>query len=212
MSWFFPLEDLKRTHLTNWQRLGTFTDTVFQRRTKLLEADLETITGPGFHAIGERQCGGAEVMHMNIAGAQKLCVLEEMEFQVGEAVAHVVFAAEKRLFPERFAIAGDAADAGQMRAIINQVFHNARVDIPSGIVETTSIMTLLSLIQQTDMLGVTPVSVVEDYPGRDLLAVLPIKFEARLPPYGLITRRHRIQSSAMQAFMNLVRAEHVLSK
>jgi DNA-binding transcriptional LysR family regulator len=99
-----------------------------------------------------------------------------------------------------------------MRAIINQVFHNARVDIPSSIVETTSIMTLLSLIQQTDMLGVTPVSVVEDYPGRDLLAVLPIKFEARLPPYGLITRRHRIQSSAMQAFMNSVRAEHALTK
>ena len=55
-------------------------------------------------------------------------------------------------------------------------------------------------------------SVVEDYRGRDLLAVLPIKFEARLPPYGLITRRHRIQSSAMQAFMNSVRAEHALSK
>ena len=99
-----------------------------------------------------------------------------------------------------------------MRAIINQVFHNARVDIPSSIVETTSIMTLLSLIQQTDMLGVTPVSVVEDYAGRDLLAVLPIKFEARLPPFGLITRRHRIQSSAMQAFMNSVRAEHALTK
>lgn len=99
-----------------------------------------------------------------------------------------------------------------MRAIINQVFHNARVDIPSSIVETTSIMTLLSLIQQTDMLGVTPVSVVEDYPGRDLLAVLPIKFEARLPPYGLITRRHRIQSSAMQAFMHSVRAEHTQAK
>ena len=90
----------------------------------------------------------------------------------------------------------------------NQVFHYARVDIPSSIVETTSIMTLLSLIQKTDMLGVTPVSVVEDYPGRDLLAVLPIKFEARLPPYGLITRRHRIQSSATQAFMSSVRADH----
>lgn len=99
-----------------------------------------------------------------------------------------------------------------MRSIINQVFHNARVDIPSSIVETTSIMTLLSLVQQTDMIGVTPVSVVEDYPGRHLLAVLPIQFEARLPPFGLITRRHRIQSSAMQAFMNSVRKEHGLSR
>lgn len=95
-----------------------------------------------------------------------------------------------------------------MRTIINQVFHNARIDIPSSIVETTSIMTLLSLVQQTDMIGVTPLSVVEDYPGRDLLTVLPITFEARLPPFGLITRRHRIQSSAMLAFMNSVRAEH----
>lgn len=97
-----------------------------------------------------------------------------------------------------------------MRSIVNQVFHNARVDIPSSIVETTSIMTLLSLVQQTDMIGVTPVSVVEDYPGRHLLAVLPIQFGARLPPFGLITRRQRIQSSAMQAFMDAVRQEHML--
>ncbi len=61
-----------------------------------------------------------------------------------------------------------------MRAIINQAFHDARVDIPGSIVETTSIMTLLALVQQTDMLGVTPLSVVNDYPGRHLLAVLPI--------------------------------------
>ncbi|MFS1288218.1 LysR substrate-binding domain-containing protein [Pseudomonas piscis] len=94
-----------------------------------------------------------------------------------------------------------------MRSIVNQVFHNARVDIPSSIVETTSIMTLLSLVQQTDMIGVTPVSVVEDYLGRHLLAVLPIQFQARLPPFGLITRRQRIQSSAMQAFMDAVRQE-----
>ena len=31
-------------------------------------------------------------------------------------------------------------------------------------------------------------------------------------PFSLITRRHRIQSSAMQAFMNSVRAEHALGK
>jgi DNA-binding transcriptional LysR family regulator len=58
---------------------------------------------------------------------------------------------------------------------------------------------------------VTPLSVVEDYPGRDLLAILPINFEARLPPFGLITRRHRIASSAMQAFVGSVRAEHQLT-
>ncbi|MDB6142220.1 MAG: LysR family transcriptional regulator [Pseudomonas sp.] len=95
-----------------------------------------------------------------------------------------------------------------MRAIVNQAFHNARVDIPSSVVETTSIMTLLSLLQQTDMIGVTPRSVVDDYPGKHLLAVLPVVFEPRLPPYGLITRRHRIKSSAMSAFMGAVKHQH----
>ncbi|MGV8161517.1 hypothetical protein ACV33M_32070, partial [Pseudomonas aeruginosa] len=48
------------------------------------------------------------------------------------------------------------------------------------IVETTSIMTLLSLLQQTDMIGITPRSVIEDYPGKHLLAILPIQLEPRL--------------------------------
>ena len=64
-----------------------------------------------------------------------------------------------------------------------------------------------SLLQQTDMIGVTPRSVVNDYPGRHLLAVLPIHFGPRLPPYGLISRRHRVHSSAMQTFVAAVRAE-----
>ncbi len=62
-------------------------------------------------------------------------------------------------------------------------------------------MTLLSLLQQTDMIGITPRSVIEDYPGKHLLAILPIQLEPRLPPYGLITRRNRVHSSAMQTFM-----------
>ena len=98
-----------------------------------------------------------------------------------------------------------------MRAIVNQVFHDARVDIPGSIVETTSMMTLLSLVQKTDMIGSIPVSVVEEYPGRHLLAVLPINFESRLPPYGLIRRRQRLLSSAMQAFMAAVKAEQALT-
>lgn len=94
-----------------------------------------------------------------------------------------------------------------MRTIVNQAFHNVRLDLPSSIVETTSIMTLLSLLQQTDMIGITPRSVIEDYPGRHLLAVLPVQIEPKLPPYGLITRRHRVHSSAMQAFMATVHIE-----
>ncbi len=95
-----------------------------------------------------------------------------------------------------------------LRSMINQVFHDARLEVPDSIIETTSIMTLLSLVQQTDMLGVIPISVVADYPGRDRLAILPIKFDTQLPPFGLITMRNRVQSSAMTVFMKSVKAEY----
>jgi hypothetical protein len=119
------LIDLKRTNLPDGQRLGAFPDAVYQRCSELIEADLETISRPGFHPVGERQRGGAEVMHVDIARPQKLRVLEVVEFlfpassllqrfQVGQAVAHVVFAAEKFLLPDRFTLALDAAGADQM--------------------------------------------------------------------------------------------------
>ncbi|MNR54536.1 hypothetical protein D3C85_1747390 [compost metagenome] len=53
-------------------------------------------------------------MHVNITGTQKLRVFEVVKFEVGQAMAHVVFTAEKFLFPNRFAIAFDAAGADQM--------------------------------------------------------------------------------------------------
>ncbi|MNY22307.1 hypothetical protein D3C86_1559070 [compost metagenome] len=101
-------------HLTDLQRLGTFTNAVDQWRTELVEADLETIPRLSLDAIGKRQRGSAEVVHMDVTRAQKLRVLEVVEFKVGQTVAHVVFAAEKFLFPDRFTIALDAAGADQM--------------------------------------------------------------------------------------------------
>ena len=108
------IEHLEREDFANGQRLGTFADTVFQRGAERIEADLESITRLGFNPVGERQRGGTEVMHVNITRAQELRVLEVVEFEIGQTVAHVVFAAEKLFFPDRFAIARDAAGACQV--------------------------------------------------------------------------------------------------
>ena len=93
-----------------------------------------------------------------------------------------------------------------MRGIVNQAFHSARIDLPSSIVETTSIMTLLSLLQQTDMIGITPRSVIEDY--RKHLLADPADPAGAAP--AAPTARSPTQPgplSAMQTFMASVHAE-----
>ena len=142
----------------------------------------------------------ADELHFDSLGEEALCVIVGAQHPLASATAQDL--SWGQLQGMTWVL---QQHPSPMRSIINQAFYNAQLDIPSSIVETTSIMTLLSLIQQTDMLGVTPLSVVNEYPGKHLLAVLPIEFEPRLPPYGLITRRHRIKSSAMQAFMGSVR-------
>ncbi|VTP99530.1 transcriptional regulator [Pseudomonas aeruginosa] len=94
-----------------------------------------------------------------------------------------------------------------MRGIVNQAFHNARIDPAEQYRRDHLDHDPALLLQQTDMIGITPRSVIEDYPGKHLLAILPIQLEPRLPPYGLITRRNRVHSSAMQTFMASVHAE-----
>ncbi|MNM98952.1 hypothetical protein D3C81_1114990 [compost metagenome] len=53
-------------------------------------------------------------MHVDIAGAQELGVLEVVELKVLEAVAHVLLARQERLAPQHLAIAQDAAGTFQV--------------------------------------------------------------------------------------------------
>ncbi|MHC5306743.1 LysR family transcriptional regulator [Bartonella sp. LJL80] len=89
-----------------------------------------------------------------------------------------------------------------MRRVINEVFHNERLNFPTSIVETSSMMTLLSFIQHTGMVGILPISVIEQHPGRELYHVLPLHIGPRLPPFGVIVRHDRIISPSMQTFID----------
>src|SRR3546814_11810362 len=54
-------------------------------------------------------------MDMHVAGAAEQAIFEMMVLEVGDAVRHIRFARQKGLFPQRPAIAYDAADPLDMR-------------------------------------------------------------------------------------------------
>ena len=77
--------------------------------------DFEHIAFLRCDAIAERQRRRAEEMDMDVAGTAEQVIFEMMMFQIGEAVRHIAFARQERLFPDRDAIAQDAAGTLDMR-------------------------------------------------------------------------------------------------
>jgi Transcriptional regulator len=94
-----------------------------------------------------------------------------------------------------------------MRRVINEVFHNERLTFPTSIVETSSMMTLLSFIRHTSMVAILPINVIEQYAGHEFYHILPLHIGPRLPPYGIILRHDRIISPSMKTFLDQLKTE-----
>lgn len=85
-----------------------------------------------------------------------------------------------------------------LREIYQQIFRESQVPAPVSQLETASTMLTVSLLQQTDMLALMPLSLVEYYRGLGVLAPLPVTVAARLMPFGLISRKGRVPTAAME--------------
>lgn len=92
-----------------------------------------------------------------------------------------------------------------MRQIIDQTFRESRVAPPESTVETSSILTTLSLLRDSDMLAVLPSSVADYYMTLDTIASLPTPLRGRLAPYGLILRKKRRISPATRLVIDAIR-------
>lgn len=92
-----------------------------------------------------------------------------------------------------------------MRQIIDQTFRESRVAPPVSTVETSSILTTLSLLRDSDMLAVLPSSVADYYAALDTIASLPTPLRGRLAPYGLILRKNRRIRPATQLVIEAIR-------
>jgi DNA-binding transcriptional LysR family regulator len=93
-----------------------------------------------------------------------------------------------------------------MRQVIDQTFRESRVAPPVSTVETSSILTTLSLLRDSDMLAVLPSSVARYYVALDAIAAIATPLRGRLAPYGLILRRNRRITPAMQLVIDSIRA------
>ncbi len=92
-----------------------------------------------------------------------------------------------------------------MRQIIDQTFREGRTAPPLSTVETSSILTTLSLLRESDMLAVLPTAVSRHYEALGMIAALPVPLRGQLAPYGLLLRKSRPPTPAMQLVIDTIR-------
>ncbi len=101
--------------------------------------------------------------------------------------------------------------ASPMRQIIDQTFREARVRPPTNVVETSSVVLMLSLMHDADMIAVLSEPVARYYENLGVTSIVPLNLYGRLTPYGLIMRRNRDLSPASQLVVSAIHQAASLS-
>jgi DNA-binding transcriptional LysR family regulator len=91
-----------------------------------------------------------------------------------------------------------------MRQIIDQTFRETRVAPPVSTIETSSILTTLSLLRDSDMVAVLPTSVARYYADLKMIAIVPAVLVGTLAPYGLVMRSNRRITPACQRLIETI--------
>ena len=89
--------------------------------------------------------------------------------------------------------------------VVDQEFRRFGVDPPEDVVETSSIVTITSLLAETERVAVVPTEVAEYYVRYGMLAILPLPLSQALEPFGWIVRRGRPLSGSAAVPGNSVR-------
>jgi len=77
---------------------------------------------------------------------------------------------------------------------------------PADLVESVSVLTNLTLLRESDALGVLPVETARHYAKLGLLAELRVSLKGILGPVALVTRRNHARSPAAESFLATLRA------
>ncbi len=79
--------------------------------------------------------------------------------------------------------------------------------MPFNVVDTTAVLLITPLLQQTDALNVMPIAVAQYYESQGVLNILPIELPVRMDAYGIITVDGHLLSPGAELLLRTVREE-----
>jgi len=92
-----------------------------------------------------------------------------------------------------------------LRSRVDLMFRKSGLTPPANVVDTTAILTITSLLQQTDFLYAMPTEVARYYSQARLMDLLPIELPCKMDGFGIITRREHLLSPGAVILQQAIR-------
>jgi DNA-binding transcriptional LysR family regulator len=95
---------------------------------------------------------------------------------------------------------------GILRHRVDMMFRRAGLEPPANTVDTTALLLITALLQQTDTLHVMPVDVARYYQSLNVLTILPIELPFKMDAFGIIRQQDHLLSPGANLLLSAVRS------
>ena len=92
-----------------------------------------------------------------------------------------------------------------LRHRFDLMFQEEGLEAPINVIETSALLFMTKMLQQSDLLAVLAADVARYYAEHGMVAVLPIHLPCKMDSYGLITRSDRLLSPGGKALLVALR-------
>ena len=92
-----------------------------------------------------------------------------------------------------------------LRHRFDMMFRRAGLAIPVNVVDTTALLLITALLQQTDALHVMPLEVAKYYASLRVLSILPIELPCKMDAFGIIRQQDHLLSPGADLLLKAVR-------
>jgi DNA-binding transcriptional LysR family regulator len=93
-----------------------------------------------------------------------------------------------------------------LRYRFDMMFRRAGLEPPANVVDTTAMLVITALLQQTDSLHVMPLEVAQYYASLNVMRVLPIELPCKMDAFGIIRHQDHLLSPGADLLLRAVRA------
>lgn len=93
-----------------------------------------------------------------------------------------------------------------LRHRFDMMFQRASLAPPSNVVETSALLFITRVLEQSDMIAVIAEDVGRYYAGHGMVEILPLQMNCQMDDFGIITRADRLLSPAAGVMVDALRA------
>lgn len=92
-----------------------------------------------------------------------------------------------------------------LRHRFDMMFRRAGLQPPNNVVDTTALLLITTLLQQTDSLHVMPQEVAQYYASLNVMRILPIELPCKMDAFGIIRQQDHLLSPGAELLLRQVR-------